>query len=136
MPPAVPVMSLVRRRKRQVVLPWATVSLAFPVWFHDIGTGHGTKQLSCRRPSVWGCLLFSWKFASGVGTLGRARGSSGAVCRTAISPSSTGVNSEPVGGSSFRISMQIPIDTFYVCFQFPVFLARVEFCLQLTGYRI
>jgi len=54
-------------------------------------------------PSVWGCLLFSWKFASGVGTLGRAHGSSGVVCRTAISPSSTGVNSEPVDGSSAQL---------------------------------
>ena len=32
-----------------MVLPWAAVSLAFSVWFHDIDTGHGTEQLSCRR---------------------------------------------------------------------------------------
>lgn len=30
------------------MFPWAAVSLALPVWFHDIDTGRGAEQLSCR----------------------------------------------------------------------------------------
>ena len=87
------------------MLPWAAVS-GSPIWFHDIDTGCGAEQLSCRGSLSLG-ILFPRKSASGVSALGRAHGSSGVVCRTSrqpgqlpVCPTTGGVNSDPVGGAS------------------------------------
>ena len=87
------------------MLPWAAVS-GSPVWFHDIDTGRGTEQLSCRGSLSLG-ILFPRKSASGVSTRGRAHGSRGVVCSTSrrpgqlpVCPATGGVNSDPVRGAS------------------------------------
>lgn len=79
-------MSLLSRWKRQVVYclglqsPWLFLS-----GFVTLILGMVQSSYHGEDPSVWGYLLFSWKFASGVSVLGGARGSSEVVCSTAVS---------------------------------------------------